>query len=312
MAEGQVPGIRLMYCRILALAAVLAAPAGGTFADNGEGEAADAPRFPTTEFADGVKGATVTVGDLTASISMVRRKDIDPDLDAPLLAVTVAGQRVLEVAGVPSGLDPPATEASIAEIDPTNQAEEVYFASFSGGAHCCTEVIVAEQVGDKWVSVPIGKFDGDGNYLDDLDDDGKAEIVTVDNRFLYKFDCYACSAAPLTITAVSGGKAVDVSAEPRFQKAHREWLAELVEGVDPAKRWKSPGFLAGWVAAKARVGEGADAFRALVEHWDAKGDRGEDVCVSGGELEDCQKKNIAHLRFPERLKLFLDQTGYHF
>jgi hypothetical protein len=305
------PGIRLKLLCILAAAAMVAASAGAR-AEDGEDDQADTPQFPTTEFADGAKGATVTVGDLTASISMVRRKKLDPNFDTPLLTVTVGGETVLEATGAASGLDPPATEASIAEIDPANDQKEVYFASFSGGAHCCTELIVAEKAGDKWVSVPLGEFDGDGNYLDDIDGDGHAEIVTMDNRFLYKFDSYALSAAPLTIMTVSNGKPVDISTEPRFLKAHRQWLARLVEGVDPVKRWSTRGFLAGWVAAKTRVGEGADAFRALVDHWDGKDDQGEDVCVSGVDLDKCAKRNIAHLKFPDALKLFLDQTGYHF
>jgi hypothetical protein len=272
----------------------------------------DKPDFPTTEFAEGAKSAAVTAGDITAAISMVRKKEIDPNFDVPLLAVLVGGERVLETAGVVSGLDFPVAEASIAEIDPGNKYQEVYFSSFSGGAHCCTTVIVADEVGGKWVAVPIGEFDGDGNYLNDLDGDGKAEIVTVDNRFLYQFDCYACSAAPLPIRTVRNGAPVDISAEPRFIPAHREWLKQIVEGVDPAERWKSPGFLAGWVAAKARIGEGADAYKALLDHWDAKSDAGEDVCRTGGDLEACSRKNIARLKFPERLKLFLDQTGYRF
>jgi hypothetical protein len=308
--EGKLPEIWLKSLRILALAGLASGVVPALAQD--EGEEPEIAQFPTTEFAEGAKGATVSVGDLTASISMVRRKEIDPDFEAPLLSVEAAGNRVLEAAGVASGLDPPAAEASIAEIDPGNTEKEVYFASFSGGAHCCTTVIIADKVGDGWEPIKIGEFDGDGNYLDDLDDDGRAEIVTVDNRFLYKFDCYACSAAPLTITGLSDGKLVDLSADPRFQKAHREWLAQIVDGIDPADRWKSPGFLAGWVAAKTRIGEGADAFHSLVEHWDAKADAGEDVCVTGGELEDCPRKNIAHLRFPDRLKLLLDETGYHF
>jgi hypothetical protein len=305
-----VRGIWLKSLRILALAGLALAASPALSQD--EGEEPEGPAFPTTEFAEGAKGATVTDGDITASISMVRRKDLDPDFDVPMLSVEVGGIKVLESAGVASGLDPLAAEASIAEIDPGNDEKEVYFASFSGGAHCCTTVVIADKVGDKWQAIKIGEFDGDGNYLDDVDGDGRAEIVTVDNRFLYKFDCYACSAAPLTVSTVRSGKAVDISTDPRFVKAHREWLAQIVEGIDPAERWKSQGFLAGWVAAKTRVGEGADAFNSLVEHWDAKADAGEDVCVTGGELEDCPSKNVAHLRFPDRLKLFLDQSGYHF
>src|SRR5690349_9274937 len=189
---------------------IAAAAVGHAFGEPADDEDAGKPEFPTTEFADGAKSATVTSGGVTAAISMVRNKEIDPDFDVPLLAVLVGGQRVLEAVGAPSGLDFPVAEASIAEIDPGNKFPEVYFSSFSGGAHCCTMVTVAEELGGKWVAVPVGEFDGDGNYLNDVDGDGKAEIVAVDNRFLYQFDCYACSAAPLTIRTVRNGQAVDV------------------------------------------------------------------------------------------------------
>src|SRR5690606_22187736 len=154
------------------------------------------------------------------------------------------GRRVIEVPGVASGFDFPAADASIAEIDPGNGRPEVYFTSYSGGAHCCSTVIVATDTPRGWVAVPVGEFDGDGDYLDDLNGDGVAEVATVDNRFLYTFDCYACSAAPLVIYGVRDGRLVDLSGDRRFLAAHRDWLRQLEEGVDPADRWTSPGFLA--------------------------------------------------------------------
>ena len=120
--------------------------------------------------------------------------------------------------------------------------------------------IVATQVGQKWVAVEVGSFDGDGDFLEDLDGDGLAEIVTVDNRFLYEFDCYACSAAPLQVLTVRRGKVVDASAEMQFLPAHREWLRQMEANIDGADRWTSRGFLAGWVGASARVGKGGEAW----------------------------------------------------
>ncbi|HET7716292.1 MAG TPA: hypothetical protein VFK86_11755 [Bauldia sp.] len=268
------------------------------------------PRFPTTEFEDGAKGASVTVGDVTAKISMVRRPKVDPDYDVPVLSVLVGDRPMLEAVGVASGFDFPAAEASIVDIDPNNARPEVYFTSFSGGMHCCTQVIVGTQVGDKWVAVPIGSFDGDGDFLNDLDSDGLAEIVTVDNRFLYEFDCYACSAAPLQVFSVRRGALVDASAEIQFLPAHREWLQQMEASVTSADRWTSRGFLAGWVAAKSRVGEGAAAMVELDERWDHASDEGEEVCLTGGAIENCPKRQRAVLKFPDRLKLFLEQNGY--
>ena len=288
------------------------ARAGAAMQDDGS-DGPDAPDYPTTEFSEGAKSASVTSGAVTAGISMVRRADIDPDADVPLLSVIVDGEKVVEAIGAASGLDFPVAEASIADIDPDNGYPEVLFTSYSGGAHCCTTVIVAEQLGPKWVTVTVGEdFEGDGNFLDDLDGDGLAEIATVDQRFLYQFDCYACSAAPLQITTIRGGKAIDVSTERRFLDAHRDWLKQMEEDVDPAERWTSKGFLAGWVAERVRLGEGKEAFQALLDHWDLKSDEGEDACLTGGEPEDCPRKSRVHLKFPERLKLFLDQNGYAF
>jgi hypothetical protein len=270
----------------------------------------DTPKYPTTEFEEGATSASVTAGDITAGIRMVRRPEIDKDYDVPLLDVTVGGKPAIEVAGVVSGMDIPAAEASIADIDPDNHHDEVYFTSYSGGAHCCSHVVVAEELGDKWVSVEIGDFDGDGNYLNDLDGDGVAEISTVDNRFLYQFDCYACSAAPLVIYAVRGGKSADVTRDKRFENAHREWLRQMEENIDPEEKWQSPGYLAGWVAEKALLGEGAAAFKEVEAHWDRAADEGEEICTSGEDIDSCPKASRVVMKFPDRLKLFLQQNGY--
>ena len=276
----------------------------------GAGAEGPGPRFPTTVFETGAKGAAVTVGDVTASISMVLRPRIDADFEVPVLTVSVGERRVLEAVGVASGFDFPATEASIADMDPNNTRPEVYFTSFSGGMHCCTEVMVDTQVGDKWAAVPAGAFDGDGDFLQDLDGDGHAEIVTVDNRFLYEFDCYACSAAPLQILTVRRGKLVDASGEIQFLPAHRAWLAQMEGAIGPAQRWTSRGFLAGWVAAKARLGEGADALSQLAANWDLAADAGEEVCLTGQPIEECPRRKKVTLKFPDHLKLFLEQHGY--
>ena len=292
---------------------ILMAATGVAVAQDDEADQPDAPAYPTTEFAEGAKSAAVTEGDVTAGVSMIRRKDIDPDADVPLLSVIVDGTKVLEAVGVASGLDFPVADASIANIDPDNDYPEVYFTSYSGGAHCCTTVIVAEQLGDKWVAVTVGEgFDGDGDFLDDLDGDGLAELALPDGRFFYKFDCYACSAAPLRIMTVRGGKVIDVSTERRFLDAHRDWLKDMESDIEPGERWSSPGFLAGWVAEKVRLGEGGEAFQAVLDHWNFATDEGEEVCTTGGEPEDCPPSQLAHLKFPDRLKLFLDHNGYAF
>lgn len=271
---------------------------------------AHAPRYPTTVFEEGASGAAVTVGDVTAEVRMMRRPKVDPDLDVPVLTVRVGGQQVLEAVGVASGFGFPVAEASIADIDPNNARPEVYFTSYSGGAHCCSQVIVATQVGGRWRAVDLGAFDGDGDFLRDLDGDGQAEIVTIDNRFFYQFDGYAASLGPLQMFAVRRGEAVDASTELQFRDAHRDWLDTIEAGWTGPERWTSPGFLAGWVATKQRLGEGLAAWSELKANWDEAADEGEEVCLIARPVEDCPRRQKAVLKFPDRLKLFLEQNGY--
>ena len=294
---------------ILPVASIAAALAMATAVARAEDDT-DTPEFPTTTFADGATSASVTVGAVTATVQLLRANPPNPDADKVRLQVKVGILPVAEASAPDADFDTPEAEASIAEIDPGNRYPEVYFAAYTGGAHCCTDVIVAEQQPHGWLTVNVGEFDGGGDYLQDIDHDGLAEIVAVDNRFLYTFDCYACSAAPLVIDTVRDGKVVDVSKDPRYLPAHRDWLAELEDSVEPSGRWTSPGFLAGWVAAKVRVGEGAEAWKALKAHWDYAHDAGEETCLTGADIDACPKGQLKVMKFPDRLKLFLDQNGY--
>ncbi len=271
----------------------------------------EASPFPSTVFGAGARSASVTSGGVTATIDMERRADVNPDIDVPVLKVSVGGKQVLESVGVENvDGDQPEAVASIAEIDPTNSEPEVYFSSYNGG--CCSTVIVAEQVGDAWRAVPVGDFDGDEDYLQDLDHDGIAEIVTIDINFLSRFDCTACSAAPRVIYSVKDGQVVDITREPRFLQAHRDWLAAIDETVEPAERWSSRGYLAGWLAEKTLLGEGLSAWDELNKHWDAANDPGEEACPNGDDPSTCDVKDQKVMKFPERLRLFLASRGYTF
>ncbi len=270
----------------------------------------DPPAFPTTEFAEGAKTASVEADGITATVSLQRRLSVDPTMDVPVLTVTVGGRTVQEVLATPSGFDFPVSEASIAEIDTSNETPEVYFSSYTGGAHCCNEVYVVEASGRGWITVSVGSFDGGGNFLEDADGDGVAEIVAVDNVFLYQFDSYAGSAAPLQILTVEAGEVVDVSTDPRFGDAHREWLSEIEGWAVGPERWTMSGWIAGWVAAKVRVGEGEEAWQELQANWVATPDNSVEVCLDGGDSFSCAPSRVTKLPFPEALAAFLNDHGY--
>jgi hypothetical protein len=267
------------------------------------------PIFPTAQFAsDDATSATITAGGVTATITLEQLPDSDPDNPTPVLHVTVAGKEVLRALGVAGEPDDPQPEASIAEMDASNSLPEVYFVS-----GCCNTVMIAEQVADgTWKAVPIGDFGDAGATLADLDGDGVAEIATVDTNFITRFDCTACSAAPRVIYTVQNGAVLDETTDSRFQAAHRSWLQAMTDTIKPDTMWASPGFLAGWLAEKIRLGEGADGWQQLNAHWDAANDDGEAVCPNGDDPDSCDAKDQKTLKFPDRLKLFLDANGYKF
>lgn len=252
--------------------------------------------------------ASVSAEDFTVTLHMETRRIEDYEAAAPVFRIEARGAVLLEHVGEPSGMDDPQGTAILVEMDPSNRGPEVVFSSFTGGAHCCTALAVADRdAGGRWRVVDLGQWDGDGGAFDDLDGDGEDEFHERDNDFLYAFDCYACSLAPMTIRAVVGGEVRDVSAEPRFRDAHRGWLAEL-EADAPAAGEAGKGWWAGWVAAKARVGEGREAWKRFEREYRPGEDDAVDVCAVA--TSPCPDDQWVKQPFPEALRAFLTERGF--
>ena len=269
---------------------------------------ASAAEPPRAELSETQPAAEISEGAVTARIAMVASKE-DPSMPAPMLEVLVDGKSVIRIEGAASGWETPQGAIAIQEIDPANDTPEVVFTSFSGGAHCCTQVHVASKGADgAWTDVDIGFLDGEGGDFVDLDGDGEAEFRTYDNGFLYAFDCYACSSAPLVIHAVNAGKVVDVSRKPVFEPVHRAWLADMDRRLAEAERDFSPGFFAGWIAEKALLGEGYEAWETMMKAYRGYTDEGFESCPEA--RPDCAETERRTLRYPDALKVFLKQAGY--
>ncbi|NEX94750.1 lysozyme inhibitor LprI family protein, partial [Caulobacter sp. 17J65-9] len=190
-------------------------------------------------------------------------------------------------------------------------AQDVILTTYTGGAHCCVEIKVLSLSGGKWRAVDVGTFDGEplDTFPRDIDGDGVSEIEVYDNRFLYAFTAYAFSMAPPQFWVVRDGEAVDVSAEPRFRKEFEAYLPDAKAGCQEHNN----GACAAYLAAAARAGRFAEAWKTVSASYDSKDDWGlPSVCLDAQKPGRACPKNreFTFTDFPSALKWFVIDTGY--
>ncbi len=259
------------------------------------------------------KEGTITSGRVSASFS-IRPETEREDHVIPVVSVSFDG----EVVGV---MDNPGLWAKrsvsavmqIEELDHSNPYPEVLFSSFTGGAHCCgvTKVLTTDPSGEIWHEVLIGSFDGGPKQATDPLINGQYVFVTGDNRFHYKFDCYACGWSPIRIQKLEQQNIVDVGHLPEYQHIYRKGLQVMEERFTTTEQEISNGFLAGYVAMKARVGELDEGWKQMLAYYDHESDWGLRECLAGYKKNGkCKEEEVVYNSFPEALRAFLQRTGY--
>ncbi|WP_057461035.1 hypothetical protein [Pseudovibrio sp. POLY-S9] len=191
---------------------------------------------------------------------------------------------------------------------------QVVIKRFTGGAHCCVEQqIITQNREGSWVMVQGAVLDGGYGYsFEDLDGDGTLELVSADSSFFYLFAPYAGSFAPLYIEKLYYDEITDVNMDPVYQPAFRKELAYLEELAGAEKSlWGENGFLAGWAALRARLGDGMAAVAQATER--SRSDQ-EDfrkyACPDGAPSSKCDYENAVALPFPVGLTVHLIERGY--
>ena len=229
----------------------------------------------------------------------------------PIVTVSVGGKKMITSEGSESFPDNPVFLVQIAEMDASNPHPEVVFSTYTGGAHCCsdTRVLTSSKDGKEWREISVGPFDGGPLAARDLDGDGRYELATRDNAFLYTFGCYACSTAPLLVLALEDGTLKNVSARPAFRDNQLQSLKHIIEWADEGG--DRNGFLAGYVGQKILLGEGAPAWQFMLKYYDRKSDWGLESCtVERTKDGTCPKGKSVKLTYPEALKRFLSENDY--
>lgn len=184
-----------------------------------------------------------------------------------------------------------------------NGIPEVIIKTFSGGAHCCTNLKIYTWNNNKFIKLETGLLDGGGGTFQDLDGDGKFEFITYDNSFLYTFSSYAGSFPPSRIYAFKKGRFENVTR--RYVKYLKSQAWEMYQAFlqRNQKKYEVNGILAGYVAQKSLLGEYQQAWEFMLANYDRTSDWGLDI-YQGGRVFG------KYPNFPTALKAFLTKQGY--
>ncbi len=203
--------------------------------------------------------------------------------------------------------------AGLLRLDPNSDYPQIVLTRYTGGAHCCTRtwIVTKPFKSSTWQLLDTGSLDGTGFGFHDLDGNGVLELASVDNEFLYAFDTYASSYAPSQYRALRGLELIDISDSSVANHALRQDLAamEFQAKLEP-ENWRRHGFLAAWVAAKIRLGQGEEAWSTMLENFDVTTQSVQIECANGLDIELCPASMQQSVPFPQALAEFLTTTGY--
>lgn len=282
-------------------------PAAKAFSENGR----------SIELGDSRQSGEILSGPIQVNAELLNEKtSYGVATKTPVVSVTVNGQEVGRLVGAQAPYA--SSVVQLADLDPSNKYPEVILSSFTGGAHCCTEIkaLTSDASGNNWSEVKLGSYDGGPGPAKDPLNNGRYYITVSDDRFLYKFTNYACSSSPTRLLRLDGKNLKDVTLDQAFVAYHAKALKSFEESfpAEGDERTRSDcinGFLAGYVATKALVGELESGWQAMLKAYFRGSDWGLKECQAGyDEKGDCKGPETVYSSFPEALKALLLRSGY--
>jgi subtilisin-like proprotein convertase family protein len=163
------------------------------------------------------------------------------------------------------------TQVLIRDLD--SGEPEVIVEMFSGGAHCCSVMLLFRW--DAASGSYKSKLVNWGNYgyrFVDLDGDKLPEVSAFDERFVYAFTAYVFSAAPVQIWQYRSGALIDVTRE--FPREIERQAAQLKGTYTKERKTKDVdlrGFIAAYVADLYLLDRGDEA-QAFLRQAQARGE----------------------------------------
>jgi hypothetical protein len=82
---------------------------------------------------------------------------------------------------------------------------------FSGGAHCCSSLLITEIRDNKLIVLDSGFYGNSGYAVEDLNKDGTKEILSGNDMFAYAFTNYSETRFPLRVEKFENGKLTNIT-----------------------------------------------------------------------------------------------------
>jgi subtilisin-like proprotein convertase family protein len=247
----------------------------------------------------------VTRGGVSADLSYRESNSFYRDLRITIrrhekVALTTAIDRIAckdcSVSGIGTIMGQP---LRVADLDRDGEPE-VLLDLYTGGAHCCWFTLFLRWDGRSYRSTQ--HLWGDPSYdLQDVDHDGRPELVSADDRFAYAFTDYAASALPIQIWRYDHGTLTDVTSS--YPTLVRKDATSLWQGYLQTRAQSGAddrGVLAAWLADEYRLGL-ADEGWARIQ-----------AAYRRGELSPPRVDPLwpAGQKYLKALRSFLAKNGY--
>lgn len=285
---------------------------GPSPADTSPPDTSSADSLPPLDPINGVTLSEVTPDANSLALAGLRVSVVgqpstnDEGMTTPVFTVTHESGAMLTYEGEDSFFDWLPVTLQIAPLDPEASQPVIVTTSYTGGAHCCSDIdaVVWDDDANVLVHIPFATVDG-GYSIEDANGDGVGEIQVADQSFLYTFDSYAGSWPPPRFFALRGTEFVDVSDDPSFVPA----FDLAMEDMAPEDHRDRPGMLAGWAALEARQGRGDAALTRLAQ-IDVETFFDFQICANGGPNYECADKALRPATYQEFLRAHLIENGY--
>ena len=174
--------------------------------------------------------------------------------------------------GPPAYLDGNDVHKALEVVDRDGDGDpEVLLNLYSGGAHCCFSTrIYSFTRNPPHYTALLHDWGNPGYRLEDLDHDGKLELVTGDDRFAAVFTSFAASRLPPRIFRFSAGGLEDVTRSfPAFLEKDSNEVWAAFQQLSPKDSTGNDvrGLAAAYVADEYLLGRGSEGWRRVLEAY---------------------------------------------